>query len=177
MSAVPKTTLGREPGGSCQGFGYLEFVIVIAMIAALMAIAVNRLFPYFAAAERVAVLRIEGQLRNVLVMEAALRIVRGEAGRLIELDRANPMALVLTPPHNYLGELKSPALESLPPRSWHFDSQSRRLVYRAGRGFDTAVHEYAVRLVYGPDNIEGVRLTHVVDDEAGAKVRRKIQVL
>ncbi|MGB5624359.1 MAG: type II secretion system protein, partial [Woeseiaceae bacterium] len=59
------------------GFSLLELIVVIALISTLIAVAVTRLLPYIDEAERVAVLRVEGQLRSSLMMEAAQRIVRG----------------------------------------------------------------------------------------------------
>ncbi len=160
-----------------RGFSLLELVVVVALVGILIAVAAGRFLPYVAKAERVAVQRIEGQLRNALMMEAALRIARGEAARLAELNHANPMTLVLEPPRTYLGALRSPTLDLLPPRSWHFDSANRRLVYRAGRGFEGSrgapvLREYVVRVEYrdrdgngrfspGVDDFHGVRLIHV----------------
>ncbi|MEM9058757.1 MAG: prepilin-type cleavage/methylation domain-containing protein, partial [Pseudomonadota bacterium] len=112
------------------GLTYLEVVLVVALVGLLIAVAASRLLPYVAEAERIAVLRMEGQLKSALLLEAAQTIARGDGARLSELDGANPMALLLEPPPNYLGELHAPAADELPARSWHFDTARDRLVYR-----------------------------------------------
>ncbi len=165
------------PAPSERGFTLFELVVVVILVGTLVAVASSRLIPYVAQAERVAVARIEGQLRGVLGLEAATLIARGESARLMDLDGVNPMSLVLEAPSTYLGELNAPTRQLLPPRSWHFDTQRRRLVYRAGRGFEGSrsqpvFHEYVVRVVYrdadrdghfsaAADEFRGVRLTRV----------------
>lgn len=166
-------------GRTSAGFSFLELVTVIAVIATLIAVAASRLFPYVAEAERVAVMRLEGQLRNVLVMEAALYIARGDGALLGQLDFANPMALVLEPPGTYLGELNAPTHALLPVRSWHFDTSVRRLLYRAGRGFETpetgpVMYQYAVRVEYVDRNGDA-RYSPGIDDFQGVRLRRLAQ--
>lgn len=167
-----------------DGFSMLELVVVVAVVGILLAVGASRILPYIAQAERVAVVRMENQLRNVLVLEAALIIARGESARLAELDLANPMSLVLEPPRNYLGELNAPTLDLLPTRSWYFDSATRHLIYRAGRGYEGSksvpvLHEYSVRIEYadtdsnaqfspGTDAFHGVRLRRLNRSNPGA---------
>lgn len=176
-----------------RGFSYLELVIVIALIATLIAVAAHRLVPYAAEAERVALQRLESQLRNVLVLEAAQLIARGQSNRLGELDFVNPLALVLEPPGTYLGELNAPTHALLPIRSWHFDTSTRRLVYRAGRGFEATdgapvIYQYVTRVTYadrdnderysiGIDEFQGVRLYRLDPDKPDANMLRSVQVL
>ena len=166
-----------------SGFSLLELVLVIALIAILIAVAASRLLPYVSKAESVAVMRLEGQLRNVLLMEAAILIARGQSASLVDLDHANPMSFLLEPPPTYLGELRDPTRALLPRRSWHFDTSRRRLVYRAGRGFENAdadavIREYAIRIRFadkdgnarftpGADEFHGVRLEHVDTSQIG----------
>ncbi|MCP4300164.1 MAG: type II secretion system protein, partial [Gammaproteobacteria bacterium] len=68
------------------GFSLLELIVVIALISTLIGVAVTRLLPYIDEAERVAVLRVEGQLRSSITMEAAKRIVRGQSASLSDLE-------------------------------------------------------------------------------------------
>ena len=175
------TTTARR--SAANGFSLLELVLVIALIGVLIAVAANRLLPYVSQAEKVAVMRLEGQLRNVLLMEAALLIARGQSARLAGLDQANPMSFLLEPPQTYLGELRAPTRALLPRRSWHFDTSSRLLVYRAGRGFEGAdraavIQEYSVSLRFddrdgnalftpGTDEFHGVRLEKVNASQNG----------
>ena len=169
---IASTSCARR--STMAGFSLLELVLVVALVGILGAVAATRLFPYVAQAESVAVMRLEGQLRNALMMEAATRIARGQVVRLGELAETNPMRFMLEPPGNYLGELRAPTLELLPRRSWHFDTDSRRLVYRAGRALETvtgsaAISEYRVSLRFedrdgddrftpDSDEFHGVRL-------------------
>lgn len=175
MSASrPRAPVRRQPG-----FSLVELVVVVALIGILIAVATSRLVPYIAQAERVAVVRIEGQLRNVLMMEAALMIARGRSAQIVDLDRTNPMALVLEPPRTYLGELNSPTLDLLPPRSWYFDKSRQRLVYRAGRGFEGSdgapvLHEYSVTIEFG-DSDGDRRFTAGTDEFFGVRLTRAAQ--
>ncbi|MEL7448924.1 MAG: hypothetical protein AAFN78_06925 [Pseudomonadota bacterium] len=157
-----------------RGLSYLEVVLVVVLIGSLIAVAAARLLPYVDHAERIAVLRLEGQLRSVLLLEAAKRISNGESESLTELHSSNPMALLLQPPANYLGELTAPVPHELPERTWHFDTERRQLVYRAGSGFrfegaDPVIHDYRVELAFedvdqdaafvaGTDEFLGLRL-------------------
>ena len=90
---------------SLQGFSLFEFVVVICLIGILLAVAITRLLPYLDEAERVAVLTLEGQIRNTLVMAAAQRIARGQSASISALNGSNPMDLMLEVPGNYVGEL------------------------------------------------------------------------
>lgn len=120
-----------------EGFTLLELVVVIVIIGILLVVAVNRLFPYLDEAERVAVLTVESQLKNTLVMEAAQRIVRGESASIADLEQINPMTLLLEAPPNYAGQLKAGQAD-LAGRHWYFDPASRRLVYKLGEPYAEA---------------------------------------
>ncbi len=117
-----------------RGFSYLELIVVVALIGVLLAVALPRLLPYVHEAERVGVATVEAELRDVLVVQAAKFIAGGESARVMNLNRANPMALVLEPPSTYLGELDSPLLSDKPPRSWFVDRETQALFYRGGPG-------------------------------------------
>ncbi len=165
------------------GFSLLELVTVIAIISILVAVALDRLLPYMDEAERVAVIRLEGQLRSTLMMEAAERIVRGQSATLTQLNDRNPVNFLLEPPKNYLGELAAPPAESAPVRHWYFDTGSRRLTYRLGEpyatGRDGGMPEnpaFSVRVAFadangdgqfqpGIDELYGVRLARVAGTE------------
>lgn len=165
------------------GFSLLELVTVIAIISILVAIALERLLPYVDEAERVSVIRLEGQLRSTLMMEAAERIVQGRSSTLTELNDSNPVHFLLEPPKNYLGELHMPPDGATPARHWYFDTASRRLTYRLGEPFardwtdgrpeDPA---FSVRVAFadlddngrfepGTDELYGVRLERVAGSE------------
>ena len=118
-----------------RGFSLLELVVVISIISILVVVALDRLLPYIDEAERVSVLRVEGQLRSTLMMEAAQRIVRGQGASITELEGSNPVKLLAQPPKNYLGELSASQESAAPARHWYFEATGRRLVYRIGEAF------------------------------------------
>ena len=117
------------------GFTMLELVVVIAIIGILLAFAAHRLLPYIDEAERISVLRLEGQLRSSLMMEAAGRIVRGQSASIADLEGSNPIVLLLEPPKNYLGELTADRAAGARAGHWYFEPQSQRLIYRPGLPF------------------------------------------
>ena len=149
--------------GSAGGFSLLELVVVIALISTLVAVAANRLLPYIDEAERVSVLRVEGQLRSSLMMEAAKRIVRGQFASLPELEGSNPVKFLLEPPKNYVGERLQQDTEQVPARRWYFEQDRQRLVYRLGEPFGLPVHDesledpaFVVRVAFADSNGDGV---------------------
>lgn len=184
---VMQSVWARKSSFSCKlssqaGFSLVELVVVIALISLLVGIALNRLLPYIDEAERVAVLTLEGQIKSTLLMAAAKRIAGGKAASISELDGSNPMHLMLEPPKNYAGERRRQDSDDVPRRSWYFDLDSRRLVYRAGRrlgwhhdDIPPQDPEFGVRVAFddrnrngqfdpGADELYGVRLQREAGD-------------
>ncbi len=148
---------------STSGFSLLELVVVIALIGTLISVAATRLLPYIDEAERVAVLRVEGQLRSSINMEAAKRIVRGQSASLTDLDGSNPVKFLLEPPKNYVGERLQQEIGQVPSRRWYFEQDRQRLVYRLGEPFGLPVHDesiedpaFVVRVAFADSNGDGV---------------------
>lgn len=181
MSALSHSLMPQTE--SLHGFSLLELVLVICLIGILLAVALTRLLPYIDEAERVAVLTLEGQIRNSLVMAAAQRIARGEANSISSFNGTNPMSLMLEVPGNYLGELGPEGRTDAASGHWYFDSTIRRLVYQPRQGFsfradDKPVEklEFEVRVafadrdgngVFDPsaDELHGVRLLRTAGGE------------
>ena len=92
-----------------RGFSLLELVVVVIAVAILMGVALDRLLPLIGRAQRAAFLDVQRTLQSSLLIAAAERIVSGEAATIPELAAANPMALLLSPPANYVGALAAPA--------------------------------------------------------------------
>ena len=116
-----------------RGFSLLELVVVVIAVAILIGVAIDRLLPLVGRAQRAAFLDVQRQLQSSLLLAAAERITRGDAGTIPELARANPMALLLAPPANYAGALDARAQTRVPPATWYFDEPTGRLMYRVGR--------------------------------------------
>ncbi len=159
-----------------RGFSLLELVVVIAIIGALLAIALDRLLPYIDEAERVGVVTLESQLQSALMVAAAKRIAGGRAASIVEFDRSNPLQLMLEPPDNYVGELHDPV--DVPRRSWYFDLDTRRLVYHKGRPFGLRAGsdalpdpEFEVRVAYDDRNGSG-RFEPGADELWGVRLQR-----
>jgi len=145
------------------GFSLLELVVVIALISILVAVAAVRLLPYIDEAERVAVLRVEGQLRSSINMEAAKRIVRGQSASLPALAGSNPFKYLLEPPKNYAGERLQRDIEQAPARRWYYAEDKQRLVYRLGAPFGLPVYDeslqdpaFVVRVAFDDTNGNGI---------------------
>jgi len=137
--------------------------VVIALIGTLISVAATRLLPYMDEAERVAVLRVEGQLRSSINMEAAKRIVRGQSASLTDLNGSNPVKFLLEPPKNYVGERLQQEIEQVPARRWYFEQDRQRLVYRLGEPFGLPVHDesiedpaFVVQIAFADNNGDGV---------------------
>ncbi len=162
-SLLPSFRLAASPTHSLNGFSLLEFVLVICLIGILLAVALTRLLPYIDEAERVAVLTLEGQIRNSLVTAAAQKIARGESASISMMNRSNPMELMLEVPGNYVGELGANGRTRVAPGHWFFDKKVRRLVYRPRQGFSFRADEdsveqleFEVRVAFADRDRDGV---------------------
>ncbi len=160
------------------GFTFLELVAVIAIIGILLAVALNRLLPYIDEAERVGVLTLESQIRSTLMTAAAKRIAGGRSASIAEFDGNNPMQLMLTPPSNYVGELRGSEAAAVSGRKWFFNLDTRRLVYRRGGPFGSTDDagsyedpEFQVRVVFEDRDGNGL-FEPGVDELWGVKLNR-----
>lgn len=116
-----------------NGFTLLELVVVVAAIAILAGVALDRVLPLIGRAQRAAFVRVRADLQSALLLEAADRITRGEAGSLPELATRNPMTLLLRPPANYVGSVDPRRESEIPRASWFYDERAGHLAYRVGR--------------------------------------------
>lgn len=166
-----------------SGFSLLELVIVFIILGILLGMALERFLPYIEEAERVSVIRVEGQLRSTLMMEAAERVARGQSVTVTDLNGANPVNFLVEPPTNYTGEVESAPPDGAEPRHWYFDTSRRELVYQPGTMFrhsdDRELREnpaFSVRVAYDDrdgdgrfeasrDELYGVRLVRVAGSQ------------
>lgn len=151
----------------------LELVVVIAIISVLLVIAVTKLWPLQAEAEKVAMEQVVGSLRSALGIKVADYFLRNDLAGVRSLIDTNPMDRLSEVPKNYLGALSGANPDSIAAGSWYFDVPGRVLVYRVrnqdyfrgGLG-QPARARFTIRVVYeererGKNEIAGVTLTAV----------------
>jgi len=116
-----------------RGFTLIELLIVISIVAILFGVGLERLLRYQEMGERAAVEQNVGAINTALNMKFAAYIMLGRPGAIENEAGKNPIGLLARPPENYLGELYSPDMNSLPRSSWYFDRASGELVYLPNR--------------------------------------------
>lgn len=147
----------------------LELVLVIAVIALLATVGLERLWAVSVDAERAAMEQVLGGLRSAIGIKVANHFVRNDWQGLRALEASNPMDQLAEVPGNYLGTLASPDAAAIEANRWYFDSGSRTLVYRvrnAGSFISTlpgpARARFKVEVVYGEGGApQGARLVAV----------------
>lgn len=112
-----------------RGFSLLELTLVVILVVALYAVAVDRILPLRGDAEAAAAATVVGSMRSALGMEVAARLVGGTGATVDALVGANPMRFMAEIPDNYLGEVDGVPPESLPPGHWYFDRSTGEIVY------------------------------------------------
>jgi len=164
----------RVPRTGCRrgsGFSLLELVVVIAIISALLAFAITRLWPLQVDAERVAMEQVLGSLRSALGIKVADYFVRNDVAGVRSLTGTNPMDRLSEVPKNYLGALSGANPGSIEGGSWYFDVPGKALVYRVrnqdyfrGGAGPPAQARFTIKVVYeergrsGRNEIAGVTL-------------------
>jgi prepilin-type N-terminal cleavage/methylation domain-containing protein len=116
-----------------RGFTLIEMVVVVAAVALLFGVALDRLLRYQELGERASVEMNVSAINTALTMKFAAYVAAGRPQAIEAELSKNPMELLVRPPENYLGELFSPDIKSLERRSWYFDRYSRELLYLPGR--------------------------------------------
>ena len=116
-----------------RGFTLIELLIVVSIVALLFGVALERLLKYQEMGERAAVEQNVAAMNTALNMKFAAYVVRGRPAAIENEVGKNPISLLARPPENYLGELYSPDIKSLPRTSWYFDRASHELVYLPNR--------------------------------------------
>jgi prepilin-type N-terminal cleavage/methylation domain-containing protein len=116
-----------------RGFTLIELLIVISIVAVLFGVGLERLLRYQEMGERAAVEQNVAAINVALNMKFAAYVVRGRPAAIESEVGKNPIGLLARSPENYLGELFSPDIKSLPRGSWYFDLSNRELVYLPNR--------------------------------------------
>src|SRR3954463_1013001 len=104
-----------------RGFTLIELVVVISAVALLFGVALDRLLRYQEMGERAGLEQNLAAINTALTMRFAAYIAAGRPHAIEAVAGKNPVELLSRPPENYLGELYSPEVSSLPRASWYFD--------------------------------------------------------
>ncbi len=128
-------------GHACRGGSVLETMLVLALIAVLILVALDRFVAVRVEAERTAMDGVVQALRAAVLERVLHSRVTGGLGHVTDLQGENPMLWLERPPLNYLGELAGPDPADIPGGQWYFDTRSRLLVYRVDHAayFDSAL--------------------------------------
>lgn len=161
------------------GYSYLELVVALTIIAALVAIAIDRLLPLQADAERTALENTVGALRSALGIKVAGYLSHGDTAALHAIEGSNPMDFLSEQPKNYRGARSGVGAADIDAGQWYFNVDSQTLMYRvlheqefSGARVPYAHAKFKVELVFddknanqefdpGADVISGVRLVAV----------------
>lgn len=154
----------HAPRSSCRerGFTLVELSTVLVVIAVLAAVALYRLAPLQADAERVAMESVVGSLRSALGMEVASYIARDNMQGVKVLVGSNPMDLLTELPGHYRGVMSAAEGAAVEGGEWYFDRQRGELAYRVrntgafdGGGAFPAEARFAVVPVFEDRNRSG----------------------
>ena len=105
-------------------------MLVLALVAVLVLVALDRSIGLRVQAERMAMEGVVQSLRTAAAERGMHDRVTGDRGSASRLAGSNPMLWLAQPPLNYLGELAGPDPATVPGGQWYFDSASHLLVYR-----------------------------------------------
>lgn len=111
------------------GITLFELIVVIAIIATLMGLFMNRVLYYQELAEKVAMEEVAVAIQSALHLQFAHDAVHGKLYDVPPFVRNNPMGLLQKEPKNYAGEFYDPTPASIAPGHWMFDLKSRDLIY------------------------------------------------
>ena len=139
------------------GMTLFELVAVIAVIAVLMAVYLDRLRAYQERAEKSAMEQVSAAVATALYLRVSGYLVRGRTAELPQLMQQNPMDWLAEKPASYIGmHYGAPEGESA-VGAWYFDAADKSLVYvpQRTRHFEPADpnrHEirFKVSVDYGP---------------------------
>lgn len=113
-----------------RGLSKLEFTVVVALFAVLIATFLNTVRTQQEQAERLVMELNIMSMRTALLAEVTERLIQGRATETKDLLGSNPVRFLKGPPAGYLGEFKEVEESRLAAGSWYFDMTSGELVYR-----------------------------------------------
>lgn len=167
-----------KPSIRQTGFTLLELAVVAIIIAILAGIFFNRMLRYQEFAEKTVLEATVADLRSALRLKVAELMIQNRMNEIGNISRENPMSWLTLAPANYVGELKQPMQQPVPPGSWYFDPDHHELVYllqrsryfKPGPDGQKLVRYRIILLTRKSQNnanavIEGVRLTRTTPYE------------
>jgi general secretion pathway protein G len=123
-----------------RGFSFLEFVVVVAMVAAVGALLMGHVRALQVTAERARLEQVLGALRTAAAIEFASHVIRGKKEQLASLAGTNPMDRLVETPANYVGAFDNPDPSEIDGGHWYFDRSRGILVYRVRHPAAFATH-------------------------------------
>jgi len=108
-------------------------MVVAIMLGILATILLDRMLFYQEMAEKTAVEMTVMNMRTGLRYQVAAFLVHNQESDIAGLAGENPVKWLDRSPSNYLGELRKPRWDDIPPGNWYFDISTRELCYRVNR--------------------------------------------
>ena len=117
--------------GQSEGFSLFELIVYILLVSTVFSVSMRRFSDFPGEAERANFLAITGQIKAAVNIQMMNAIAGGNWDRLGVLENSNPMDLMLETPSNYAGAFNFVDEQTMPGRTWYFDSTNGQLVYLA----------------------------------------------
>lgn len=118
-------------GHKSEGFSLFELIVYILLVSTVFSVSMRRFSDFPGEAERANFLAITTQIKAAVNIQMMKAIAGGRWDSLGGIENSNPMDLMLETPSNYAGAFGSVDLQSMPRRTWYFDSANGHLVYLA----------------------------------------------
>lgn len=117
--------------GKSKGFSLFELIVYILLVSIVFSASMRRFSEFPGEAERANFLAITMQLKAAVNLQMMKAIAGGNFESLGPIENSNPMDLMLETPSNYAGAFNLVDEQTMPRRTWYFDSFNGQLVYLA----------------------------------------------
>jgi len=112
-----------------RGASRLEFAFVVALVAVLAMVFIDRVSYYLERAEKSAMERVAADIAWALRIRVAELSLGNRAGEIGALEGANPIEALEFQGGSYAGAGPASAERGVPPGRWFFNRDTRELVY------------------------------------------------
>lgn len=112
-----------------KGFSLFELIVYILLVSIVFSASMRRFNEFPGEAERANFLAISMQLKAAVSLQMMNAIAAGNWENLGPIENTNPMDLMLETPSNYAGAFNLVDEQTMPRRTWYFDSFNGQLVY------------------------------------------------